>query len=85
MLKMFAKGERARGKPVRLIIFGLSHKNLDELRKGRPIKFNGAAAGLEDDIEFMIFAGETEQSMQREFHELIGPETKVHIDPRLKD
>jgi hypothetical protein len=33
----------------------------------------------------MIFAGESEQAMQREFHELIGPETEVHIDPRLKD
>ena len=32
MLKMFAKGER-NGKPVRLVVLGFSHNNLDELRK----------------------------------------------------
>ena len=84
MLKMYANGEKD-GKPIRLVIFGLSFKNLDKLREGMPIKFNGVTAGLSDDIEFMIFSGATEQSMQREIAELIGPETKTHIDPRLKD
>jgi hypothetical protein len=84
MLSMFARGEKD-GKPVRLVLFGLSHGNLSGLRDGKPIIFNGAAAGLEEDIEFMIFAGESEQTMQRDFCELIGPETEVHIDLRLKD
>ena len=83
MLKMFASGERA-GKSVRLVVLGLSHKNLDELRKGRPIKFGGDTVRLDDDIEFLIFAGENERAMQREFEDLIGPETEVFIDPSLR-
>jgi len=83
MLKMFAEGEKNK-KPVRLVIFGLSHMNLEKLKEGKPIKFNGAEAGLEADIEFFIFAGKTEQEMQHDFLEFIGPETKVHIDPKLK-
>jgi hypothetical protein len=87
MLKMFAKGEK-NGRPMCLIVLGLSHMNIQKLKEGRPIKFNGADIGISSDIEFMIFAGETEQSMQRELSSFIGPigpETVVHIDPRLKD
>jgi hypothetical protein len=85
MLKMYANGKHADGKPVRLVVFGLSHNNLDELRKGRPITFNGATAGLDEDIEFLIFSDASERVMHRKFQELIGPETEVHIDPRLLD
>ena len=84
MLKMFANGERD-GKPVRLVVLGLSHANLDELRKGRPITFGGEAVRLDDDIQFLIFSGESERSMQREFAEFVGPQTELHIDPSLKD
>jgi hypothetical protein len=84
MLKMFATGTQENGKPVRLVVLGLSHKNLDKLREGQPIKFNGAAVRLDDDIEFLIFAGETEQAMQKEFAQFIGPDTEVHIDPKLR-
>ena len=62
----------------------LRSENLDELRKGRPIKFGGDAVRLDDDIEFLIFAGENERTMQREFEDLIGPETEVFIDPSLR-
>jgi len=85
MIKMYAAGTRSDGRPVRIVVLGLSHGNLRELKKGRPIKFTGDTCGLSADIEFLIFSGETEQSMQREFHELIGPDTKVSIDPRLRD
>jgi hypothetical protein len=85
MLKMYANGKRPDGSRVRIVVLGLSYGNLRALKNGRPIKFTGETCGLEPDIEFMIFAGETEQSMQREFHELIGPDTKVSIDPRLRD
>jgi hypothetical protein len=83
MLKMFAKGTQD-GKPLRIVVLGLSHKNLDKLREGKPIKFNGATVRLDDDIEFLIFGGETEQTMQREFERLIGPDTEVYIDPKLR-
>ena len=84
MLKMYAKGEKD-GKPIRLVVLGLSHKNLDKLREGIPIKFNGSTVMLDDDIEILIFSGETEQTMQREFAQYVGPGTEVHIDPRLKE
>jgi hypothetical protein len=85
MLKMYANGKDEGGKKVRLVMLGLSHANLDELRKGCPIRFNGSAAGLEDDIYFMIFAGESEWKMQREILDSVGPETAIHVDPRLMD
>lgn len=84
MLKIGGVGKKA-GKPMQLMLIGLSHKNLKELKKGRPIKASSADFGLEGDIEVIIFSGATEQSMMREVHELVGPETKVHIDPRLRD
>jgi len=84
MLKMYASCERD-GRPIRLVILGLSHANITELVKGRPIKFGGETIGFGTEVEFMIFAGETERAMQREFAQFIGPETEVHIDPRLRD
>ena len=84
MLKMFAKGTKD-GKDCRLVVLGLSRKNTEELLKGRPIKFNGSSVMLDEDIEFLIFAGETEREMQRQFADFIGPNTQVHIDPKLRD
>lgn len=65
-----------------LVLLGLSHRNLDRLRNGEPIKINGGDLGLKADI--VIFAGKTEQTMHAELEDLIGPDTKVHIDPRLR-
>jgi hypothetical protein len=86
MLKMYANGEK-NGQPIRIVVLGLSHGNLEELKKGRPIKFSGKDVGFKSkiELEFLIFSGETERAMMREFSQFIGPETKVHIDPRLKD
>lgn len=84
MLKMMGKGEK-NNKPITLIVFGLSHRNLDLLREGKPIKFSGDTCGLDASFEFVIFAGESERQMQRDFVDMIGPQTKLHIDPRLKD
>jgi hypothetical protein len=83
MLKMYADGERD-GKPVHLVVIGLSHRNLAALKDGRPIPIDGAEVGVPG-VEVLIFSGETEQAMAREMQELIGPATKVHIDPRLRD
>lgn len=84
MLKMAAGGTKD-GKPFHLVILGLSHTNLARLKEGRPIKFDGAEVGLPEGTEILIFSGETEQSMAREMQEFIGPQTRVNIDPRLKD
>lgn len=84
MLKMGGRGEK-NGKPVELMIIGLSHRNLAELKQGHPIKCSVSDFGCSGDIEVLIFSGVSEQAMAREFAELVGPETEVSIDPRLKD
>lgn len=83
MLKMVASGTQ-NGKPVTVIVLGLSYRNLEELKKGRPIKVKSEDVHAPG-YEILIFSGETEQSMGREMSELIGLNTKVHIDPRLAD
>ena len=82
MLKLAGHGERG-GVPVKVVILGLSKINIERLQKGMPISFPGTDVGLKG-VEFMILAGETEQSMQHELEELIGEKTKVVISPRLK-
>src|SRR4249920_2007842 len=84
MLKMGGRGD-VDGKPVELMIIGLSHKNLDELRKGHPIKCRASDFGVTGDIEILIFSGPTEMAMAREMADLVGPETDTKIDPRLRD
>lgn len=83
MLKMAAGGTKD-GKPRHLVVLGLSHINLARLKAGQAIAVDGVEVGLPS-TEIMIFAGETEQSMVREVEALIGPQTRVRIDPRLHD
>lgn len=83
MLKMIGKGKRG-DQDIDLIVFGLSQGNLDRLKEGRPITFPGEQIGLAN-VEFIIFSGETEQSMARELADLVGPETNVKIDPKVSD
>jgi hypothetical protein len=33
----------------------------------------------------ILFSGETEQSMARQMSQFVGPDTKVHIDPKVAD
>jgi hypothetical protein len=84
MLKMHAGGEKD-GKPFHLVILGLSHMNLARLKDGRPIDIDATEVGLPAGTRILIFAGETEQVMARDLQSLIGPDTKVYIDPRFKD
>lgn len=86
MLKMGGRGE-VNGQQVQLMIIGLSHENLRRLRQGRPIKCKASDFGCTSEIpiEMMIFSGETEQSMARDMQELVGEQTHVSIDPRLRD
>jgi hypothetical protein len=71
-----------------VLILGLSRENIRRLQEGEPIRIRRATHG--DGIparwQIVIIFGETEQSMRREFeeHGMIGPETKIHINPRLK-
>jgi hypothetical protein len=88
MLKMVARVTR-NGKPVHVVVLGLSSINIAKLKEGQPIRFNGTEVGLAslygEDTEVMIFSGDTERSMGRELAEFIGLDTKVSISPKLVD
>lgn len=83
MLKLVLKDTE--GKPPRTIVLGLSHKNLDMLKKNYPIRFDSGEIGLPPGTEILIFAGDTEQSMADGLEKFIGPKTKVSISPKLKN
>jgi hypothetical protein len=71
---------RAKGKSGRtMIILGLSHANLERLKAGKPIAMTPMTHPvLPPDIEFYIFAGETEEAMTQMLQDggidLRGPE-----------
>lgn len=69
-----------------VLMVGLSFGNLAKL-KADPmdsfIKIDGASMGLPIDV--LLFSGRTEEEMGRFFADKIGLETRVHIDPRLRD
>lgn len=46
-----------------LVLFGLSFTNLDRLRKGEPIVFEGKEIGYPEIRSIMIFADKDEQTM----------------------
>ena len=55
--------------------FGLSEGNVQKLKEGKPIAFNGNEVGIPG-VEIMIFYGETEEQMQRDMEPFIGKETE---------
>ena len=68
-----------------LLTIGLSYGNLDKFR-AEPgdtfIKIDGKEMDLPIDV--LIFSGKTEADMQAMMAHTIGPDTIVHIDPKLK-
>jgi hypothetical protein len=74
---------RKNGKTTLMI--GLSFGNLDKFRaepRDTFIRIDGKEMGLPIDV--LIFSGETEAHMHEMIAEGVGPDTKVHIDPKLK-
>jgi hypothetical protein len=69
----------------KILYIGLSFGNLDKFR-AQPldtvIKIEGKEVGCDHDI--LIFSGATEEQMMDMMTSGIGPQTKLHIDPRLK-
>lgn len=74
-------------KGTKVLLIGLSHRNLDKLRedglKGY-IKVDGDAIGWPGH-QIMITAGETEAVMAEVLGEFIGPETIVNTSDKLKN
>ena len=73
---------KANGRTALLI--GLSYGNLEKF-KSQPldtfIDIDGAAMGLPIDV--LLFSGQSEGDLSRFMADMIGPDTKVHIDPKL--
>ncbi len=66
----------------RICLLGLSAENIIRLQQDQPIRIDLGKYGIPD-LDLLIWAGNTEEEMGDMIKELIGPETKVHIDPRL--
>lgn len=54
-----ATGTRADGTPV--LIIGVSEANVQEMKKGRPLRCDGSEVNL--DIDVVVIYGETEESL----------------------
>jgi hypothetical protein len=81
MLKATMKGPDGR----KVILIGLSFKNLDRFREQAGdtfIHIDGKEMGLP--VDLMIFSGETEAHCVKTIEEGIGPNTKVTVSGRLK-
>lgn len=81
MIKATGKGSKGNN----TLFLGLSFANLDKFR-AEPldtfILVEGKEMGLPFDV--LIFSGETEAAMAEMVAGGIGPDTKVHISPKLK-
>lgn len=67
------------------ILIGLSHANLDKLRAdGTKGYIRVAGADIASPIDIIITAAPTEAHLLEAMSDMIGPDTKVRIDERLK-
>ena len=82
MLKAMATGFKD-GKPVKILMMGLSHENLRRLQSDKPILFAGDVFELPG-YEFLIFTGVDEKTIMHTMADLIGPDTK-HYPPTEGD
>jgi hypothetical protein len=81
MIKAIASAPNGR----KVLVIGLTFGNLDRFR-AQPhdtnIRIDGKEIGLPVDV--MIFSSESDAAAAHMMGEFIGPDTKVHIDPKLK-
>jgi hypothetical protein len=71
MIRMAATNTRGR----KIIVLGLSEKNIEKLREGKPIHIHADEMGFPGEI--MIFTGKDEASMAEMVKPFIGPDTDV--------
>lgn len=87
MIVASAKGKKGK-KEIHICILGLTTANFNKMLAGQPIHVKGDThpGALPDGWELMIFHGQTEEDIRQLFeqHKLIGPNTKLIIDPRLE-
>jgi len=79
---------RSKTKKAQIIMLGLSRENINRMLDGKPVHVREEThgEGIPAGWEIVIFFGETEKEMHEMFIKggMIGPETKMKIDPRLK-
>lgn len=73
-----------------ILILGLTEENLARIQQGKPLvvssRTNAPPGALpHPGYEIVIMTGKDENAIRQLFeqHGMIGPETEVHIDPRL--
>jgi hypothetical protein len=71
------------GKPQ--IGLGVSRENVRRLTNGEPILVRGESVGMPELDSILIFFGETEAAMLRDFAEFIGPKTIVHMEGKAHE
>ena len=68
-----------------VLMLGLSFRNLDKFR-AEPgdtfIKIDGTKMNLPIDV--LLFSGETEAHLTKLIEKGMGPDTIIHIDPKLR-
>ena len=65
----------------KFVLLGLSEGNLLRLREKKPMVVHGVEIGVPDLETLVICWGETEEALQKELQEFVGPETRV-LDQR---
>jgi len=81
MLKAMAKGADGRA----ILVLGLTARNLEDIQSRAGDSFlniDGKELGLPVDI--VIFFGKTEAIFTEVIKEMIGPNTRVRVDPKLR-
>jgi hypothetical protein len=63
------------------LLFGLTEGNIKKMKQGQPVSMDLTDMGLPG-VTIGIFYGRDERAMMAELQEFIGPETKIHIDPK---
>jgi hypothetical protein len=79
VIRFHFKGSPKHPKPIAFI--GLSHNNLDALKRGRPIRVHAGDKLLGLGVELVIYSGTTEQAMTQELedHEFIPKGTAERV------
>ena len=74
MIKFTAAEENGRT----LVGLGISARNVECLKQGKPIHVHFEELSLPYKIDLLLFFGETEQEIEKSVSEFIGPHTVVH-------
>ena len=64
-----------------VIVLGISDKNVELLKEGKPIKINLNELGLEDRTVYIVH-GTTEDAIVKQFKDLFDPLATIYKDSR---